>query len=412
MSALFEFSSYRNGHSAGFSRHGYNDSISSITSTFSFHAPLTAGAGLVRRRTSSTASTAESAEVSSVAVTGPPISLFNQTRPYKWKGQRHVRSGSTDSALSLRSSVSRIPRATGRPDWARHRAQQSSADSSFSSSIGARPGLGDRMFSPDQAVPLFPISASPQGSPDDSFRSDSFQLERMLHETEGVTNSDSSDSVSADECRTSIDSGFPTYRFVHERVPSLSGSTDSVFGAGDDSFLRPFHPKGRPLSGVSMLSSDGDADPENDTFAFKRTTWPEQLELQLPIPNQASSQERPVSALSTGTSEVEFDDTFAFRNDGEVKAVEPSQYTLPVLRAEIKPRLPPPSSPLRNKRKDERDDVGRARKARLVSTGAEVPFQTQGLKERLSLEDSCLTAEGQDASFNSSGTSWAALPET
>ena len=71
---------------------------------------------------------------------GPPVSLYNKPKAY----------GAGTGGLSKQRS------STGRPDWARHRRQQSSMDSQASGVGGRyeRPGMGERMFSPDQSVPI------------------------------------------------------------------------------------------------------------------------------------------------------------------------------------------------------------------------------------------------------------------
>lgn len=83
----------------------------------------------------------QSSIASTVAVGGalpppePPVSLFDEPRPYAHGNQM----------LNSQSS------STGLPDWARHRPTQSWMDSqTILTSRIARPGFGDRMFSPDQ----------------------------------------------------------------------------------------------------------------------------------------------------------------------------------------------------------------------------------------------------------------------
>lgn len=99
----------------------------------------------------------------SVTPNAPPVSMYNRS----FTGHRH--SGSNTSASSVAQTYAMHGAYGGRASWARHR-QDYSVDSMMSDySMGrlGRPGLGDKMFDNDYAMPLAAISGSPPNSPDE-----------------------------------------------------------------------------------------------------------------------------------------------------------------------------------------------------------------------------------------------------
>ncbi|KAK4686250.1 hypothetical protein P7C73_g3889, partial [Tremellales sp. Uapishka_1] len=159
---------------------------------------------------------------------GPPVSIFNHRRS-------HVSRRSVDSSR-------------GRPDWAAHRRNSSSADSSSSAvsfnRIG-RPGIGDRMFQLDGGVQLTSITGSP---PDDS-----------------ALNSNRTSRLETDDDRDSIfDSPKTTIDSIFDRSASIS--SDSIFGNSDEGLHVPQGFIIRGLRPISMVSTSSSAENPDDTF--------------------------------------------------------------------------------------------------------------------------------------------------
>ncbi|TFK33165.1 hypothetical protein BDQ12DRAFT_448473 [Crucibulum laeve] len=198
--------------------------VDSDASSFYFRAPLTQQ-GFTRghRRHESNMS------VSSQA---PPISMYNRSFG------AHRRNDSTTSASSVAMSYAMHGANGGRAAWARHRqdASMDSVMSDFSALRLGRPGIGDKMFDSDHAMPLTAISASP---------SESLAAPRF-------DNRSSFDSILDDDRRSSMDDSL-----FEKTGHRTSVSSDSVFG--DDCFdpnQGGLLPPGqfRPLSIISLNS--------------------------------------------------------------------------------------------------------------------------------------------------------------
>lgn len=191
---------------------------------------------------------------------GPPVSMHNNRRSsYVSKHRRN---------LSSQSSF-------GRPDWAAHRRNTSAASSTCSNTSVSqilRPGLGDRMFQLDGGVQLTSISGSP---PDDAAKAStscqrSASWDSLFDTTCGKIAHDSL--FDASRARVVDDSLFnapsaPRESFMSSADESSRTSigADSFFGpeqqsANDKFFLRGL----RPISTISTDTSNSIAD---DTFA-------------------------------------------------------------------------------------------------------------------------------------------------
>ena len=292
-----------------------------------------------------------------------------------------------------------------------------------------------------RGVKLFSITASPNGSNDESF--DSHPPSPTNQRLADQERSDSSDSSGLeDHCRTSMESSSFDHVAVHRHGYQSSSASDSIFHSStEESFNRSFAIKPlRPISGISIVSSSSSGDSsgelnEDDTFAFKRSsdlspttatrsTSNRILALQQEKPLPA----RPVSVISTNSSSLGAgpDDTFAFKQS---RGGPPLPFSLPkLLPNERRKTSPPPPqhvSPLRIKRKavpradEEEEESSSPRKARLVDgsekkaaaerssveTLRSFRMPTKGMRERPSLEESVLVGEGEDLSFSSQGES-------
>lgn len=166
----------------------------------------------------------------SIASNAPPISLYNRS----FGG--HRRNDSNMSTSSVAQSYAMHGASGGRAAWARHRQDQSvdSVWSDYSAARLGRPGLGDKMFDNDHAMPLSAISASPPESPSGDLR------HQPSWESFVPVNADDSMDENSEDYHTTI-------------------SRDSVFGnAGSNSHYyaqlqrRPF----RPVSVISDISVD------------------------------------------------------------------------------------------------------------------------------------------------------------
>lgn len=166
--------------------------------------------------------------VSTTSMNGPPISLYNRSFGHK-------RSDSTGSASSIAHAYGVHGASGGRAAWVRHKQDPSidSVMSDFSAMRLGRPGIGDKMFeSAADHGPLTSISASPPES------------------TAGdLAQKSSYDSILDDDRRSTIDSIFDN---TGQRS---SVSSDSVFGYDVNEVVRgnlfpPTH--FRPLSVISL----------------------------------------------------------------------------------------------------------------------------------------------------------------
>lgn len=236
--------------------------------------------------------------------------------------------------------------------------------------------------------------------------------------------SDSSDSDMADHCRTSIeDSSFDNVA-VRQHGHQSSIESDSVFHSTDNIYNQSrelsFAIKAlRPISGISANSSSSDSgEPnEDDTFAFKRQTTAPSPRIRVPLSpkdqqrlRNNSATDRPMSVVSNNSSIFSgVNDTFSATRH----RVAPLPFSLPELDHR---KHTSGVSPLRIKRKavPKVDAFTESpRKARLLDgsesarSSAETlksfVMPTKGMKERPSLEQSCLTGQGEDLSFSSHG---------
>ncbi|KAF8580290.1 hypothetical protein K439DRAFT_1637168 [Ramaria rubella] len=167
--------------------------------------------------------------VSTNSVTAPPISLYNRSFGHK-------RSDSAGSANSIANAYGIHGASGGRAAWVRHRQDRSidSVMSDFSAARLGRPGVGDKMFESAAADhgPLTSISASPP----ESLAGD-------------LAPKSSYDSILDDDRRSTVDSIFDN---TGQRS---SMSSDSVFGYDNSEPVRgnlfpPAH--FRPLSIISI----------------------------------------------------------------------------------------------------------------------------------------------------------------
>lgn len=199
-------------------------------------------------------------DYNSIIGNGPPVSMHNNRRSSYIS--KHRRNRSSQSSF-------------GRPDWAAHRRNTSAASSTSSGTSVSqilRPGLGDRMFQLDGGVQLTSITGSP---PDDAAKaSASYQRsaswDSLFDATCGKVTHDSL--LDTSRARLVDDSLFNDASAVRESFMS-SADESSRISIGADSFFRPeqqssnekFFLRGlRPISAVSTDTSDSVAD---DTFA-------------------------------------------------------------------------------------------------------------------------------------------------
>lgn len=265
--------------------------------------------------------------------------------------------------------------------------------SMFASEIGA-------------GAPLFSIAASPTVSEDESYLCDTLGNGHARQASAGLE-SLSSDSDNGARTSLDIDSSYRPHISIrnHHRRDS---SDSSVFGLGDDSMDRSFMLKPlRPLSRLSTSSSDDGGGPgDDDTFAWRADAEEHRKPLVLSLHPSSTSlavpreaRRRPVSVVSSTGSIVDFNDTFEFLG------LPPAPFVLPSLDARDR-------SPLRIKRKavPKVDEESSPRKARLVDHAAAAAKRSgifarrsKGVEPRPSLEDSCLTGQGEDSSFSSQG---------
>ncbi|KAF8996426.1 hypothetical protein BDQ17DRAFT_1364415 [Cyathus striatus] len=168
----------------------------------------------------------------------PPISLYNRSFA------THRRNDSWTSASSVAQSYALHGASDGRAAWARHRPDSSvdSVMSDFSGMHLGRPGIGDKMFDADRAMPLEPITASPSES-------------LAAPEFTGRENRFSYDSIMDNDRRSSMqDSLFDRTGYRN------SASSESLFGddyaqPGGRGLLPPGHFHFRPLSIISLNSA-------------------------------------------------------------------------------------------------------------------------------------------------------------
>ncbi|KAL7422489.1 hypothetical protein Q5752_003137 [Cryptotrichosporon argae] len=181
-------------------------------------------------------------------MSGPPISMHNATRRSSYVS-RHRRDGSADSMISA---------IRGRPDWAAHRRNASSADSTSSFTRLGRPGLGERMFQLDGGVQLTSITGSPPDEQADSAATAAAAadaLDSPLLPYQPDTSSTLYEHSNRHLSWTStLDSGVP-----------LTDDEGSLFGADHSRSAPPssFFLRARPVSAISSVSSSENAD---DTF--------------------------------------------------------------------------------------------------------------------------------------------------
>ncbi|WWD19225.1 hypothetical protein CI109_103683 [Kwoniella shandongensis] len=174
---------------------------------------------------------------------GPPISMHNNHRRSGYISKHRRDSSSIDSTF-------------GRPDWAAHRRNSSTAStaSNVSASQIVRPGLGDRMFQRDGGVQLTSITGSP---PDDTAGTHSkhhrgLSWDSLFDNTQVKANDSLFDSAP--------DSIFDSSA-QHSRV---SSDRDSLFGPEQQSARNSFFLRGlRPVSTVSTATNSTRPD---DTF--------------------------------------------------------------------------------------------------------------------------------------------------
>ncbi|EPQ51625.1 hypothetical protein GLOTRDRAFT_117955 [Gloeophyllum trabeum ATCC 11539] len=215
--------------------------VDSDTSSFYFNAPGNRNSQVARR--------GHRRHESGISVTsvGPPVSLYN--RSFK----AHHRTTSSTSGSSIAHNYAMYGANGGRVAWARHRHDPSvdSILSDFSAMRLGRPDLGDKMFSsvPEHGVPLTAISASP---PESRYSRDESQYS-------GDDDQRSSyDSIIDEDRRTSVqDSLFEKTGY------RTSVSSESVFG---NDYSHPIQgslmpPHFRPISMYSEVSIHS---PENE----------------------------------------------------------------------------------------------------------------------------------------------------
>ncbi|KIJ56218.1 hypothetical protein M422DRAFT_63159 [Sphaerobolus stellatus SS14] len=274
--------------------------------------------------------------VSTTSVNGPPISLYNRSHA------SHKRNDSSGSASS-------VAMAYANGGWLKqHRADRSidSVMSDFSAARLGRPGVGDKMFesAADGPMPLSAISASPP--------------ESVVGSSNELAKVSSYDSILDEDRRSTVDS-------IFDRTGQRSSmSSDSVFGY-DESSNRP-------------------------QFNFTETS----TNLFPP----ALAMFRPLSVISvTNHGSPREDDTMITMLGGEHvrrRSIGSSFEGSPCFRVE--------------KRKHEVDELKLARRESTASNSSasaksfklfgerRMSLAKNGLLHRNSLEDSCLSAEGED----------------
>ncbi|WRT68579.1 uncharacterized protein IL334_005557 [Kwoniella shivajii] len=178
---------------------------------------------------------------------GPPVSLRNGRRTSYGYISRHRRNGSSDSTF-------------GRPDWAAHRRNSSSASTNSNRSVSqiVRPGLGDRMFQLDGGVQLTSITGSPPDGPLGT-RQTSHRRQTSWDSLFDGTRSRIEDSL-FDDAQQSRDSMFDSDTSFNRS----STEAESLFGPDQSSPRKDFFLKGlRPVSTISTNTSESHRD---DTF--------------------------------------------------------------------------------------------------------------------------------------------------
>jgi serine/arginine repetitive matrix protein 2 len=290
--------------------------------------------------------------IASFSANIPPISFHNTS----FNRFHHKRSQSSESASSLAHAYGTYGANGGKAAWAMHRPDNSvdSILSDFSASRLGRPGIGDKMFDTAEqsyGAPLSAISASPSGS--------------EMGRGDGLGARSSFDSI-LDDARSSFDSIFDR---PANRASSVSSA--SIFGNDDP-----------PPPGRKML-----------------------------FPQAADQKFRPLSIISNTShySAPREDDTMVSMLGGEHvrrKSVGSSFEASPCFRAKRKHAV------LQMRPGDTDDDAdvdGSPNKARVVEKAsviskASVKFGAErmsrarrGRLERQSLEDSALSAEGEES---------------
>ncbi|WVQ79720.1 hypothetical protein IAT38_001820 [Cryptococcus sp. DSM 104549] len=221
------------------------------------------------RRNSSIASvdSVGGADLAALIGSGPPVSMHNNRRSSYIS--KHRRNTSSQSSF-------------GRPDWAAHRRNSSSAStaSNFSISQIVRPGLGDRMFQLDGGVKLTSITGSP---PDESKNNGGGEAgavaahnrtvswDSLFDATRSKVVDDSlfddvvGRSLGVNDSLFACASGSSSGAESSCEPSRASTDADSLFGPENQSGKKNFFLRGlRPISTISTETSASVAD---DTFA-------------------------------------------------------------------------------------------------------------------------------------------------